>query len=134
MNALALVSTLVWWVLFGSIGAAAIALLAWVVLRISERANVVFNRVYLASLVWTLFSGVLIVAVAAHVGHLHPPFRPLLGMRLLQWALVLDMLLGAVLLWRLTPRVDAHRIRLGSACLAAAVIIAIGFGAATALL
>lgn len=134
MNTLALVSSLVWWILFGSIGAAVVALAAWVVLRWSEHANVVFNRVYLASLVWTLVSGALFVGVAAHAGHLHPPYRALLGLPLMQWALVLDMLLGAALLWRLTPRVDAHRIRLGSACLAAAVIVAIGFGAATATL
>lgn len=134
MNLLALVSSLVWWVLFGSITAAAVALVAWIVLRWSERGNVVFNRVYLASLVWTLLGGVLCVAVAAHEGHLQPPYRPLLGSPLLQWTLVLDMLIGAALIWRLTPRVDAHRIRLGSACLAVAVVTAIGFGAATTLL
>lgn len=134
MNALALVSSLVWWVLFGSIGAAVVALVAWVVLRWSEHANVVFNRVYLASLIWTLLSGALLVGIAAHAGHLHPPYRPLLGLPLMQWALVLDMLIGAILIWRLTPRVDAHRIRPGSACLAAAAIAAIGFGIATTLL
>ncbi|HET8764352.1 MAG TPA: hypothetical protein VFM52_03945 [Rhodanobacter sp.] len=134
MNLLALASSLVWWILFGSIAAAAVALVAWLVLRWSERGNVVFNRVYLASLVWTLLGGVLFAAVAAHEGRLQPPYRPLLGTPLLQWTLVLDMLVGATLIWRLTPRVDAHRIRLGSACLAAAVVVAIGFGVATTLL
>jgi len=37
------------------------------------------------------------------------------------------------LLWRLTPRVDARRIRPGSACMAVAAIMAISFGIATSL-
>lgn len=130
MNILALVSTLVWWVLYGSIGAILVALIAWVMLRWAEHANVVFNRVYLASLIWTLAGG----AVLAGVVLVTPPQRPLMGQPLMQWALVLDMLVGALLLWRLTPRVDARRIRPGSACLAAAAVMAIGFGAATVLM
>jgi hypothetical protein len=43
------------------------------------------------------------------------------------------MLIGTVLLWWLTPRVDARRIRLGSACMAVAAIMAISFGIATSL-
>jgi len=46
---------------------------------------------------------------------------------------VLDMLIGSVLLWRLVPRIDARRIRPGSACMAVAVIMAISFGIATSL-
>ncbi len=134
MNALlTLVSTLVWWVLYGSIGALLCALIAWVVLRWTERCNVVFNRVYLACLLWTLLGMLLVAGVAAWEGHLHPPFRPLLASGLLRWALVVDMLVGVALVWRLTPRVDAHRVRVGSACIAVAVVMGVGFGVGTVL-
>ena len=133
MNSLlTVVSSLVWWVLYGSIGALACALIAWCVLRWTERCNVVFNRVYLACLLWTLLGMLLLAGVAAHEGHLQPPFRPLLASGLLRWALVLDMLIGVLLMWRLTPRVDARRVRAGSACLAVAVVMAVGFGVGTA--
>jgi len=134
MNSLlTLVSSLVWWVLYGSIGALLCALIAWAVLRWSERCNVVFNRVYLACLLWTLLGMLLVVGVAAYEGHLQPPFRALLTSGLLRWALVLDMAVGVALLWRLTPRVDARRVRPGSACLAVGVVMAVGFGVATSL-
>lgn len=134
MNALlTVVSSLVWWVLYGSIAALCCALIAWVVLRWIERCNVVFNRVYLACLLWTLLGMLLVVGVAAYEGHLQPPFRPLLASGLLRWTLVADMLIGAALVWRLTPRLDARRVRLGSACLAVAVVMAVVFGVATSL-
>jgi len=134
MNSLlTLVSSLVWWVLYGSIGALLCALIAWAVLRWTERCNVVFNRVYLACLLWTLLGMLLVVGVAAYEGHLQPPFRALLTSGLLRWALVLDMAVGVALLWRLTPRVDARRVRPGSACLAVGVVMAVGFGMATSL-
>jgi len=133
MNLLALVSSLIWWVLYGSIGALACALIAWTVLRWIERCNVVFNRVYLASLLWTLLGMLLLAVVAAHEGIVRPPLRPLLASNLLRAALVADMLVGAALLWRLTPRTDARRIRPGSACLAVATVMAVAFGVATSL-
>jgi hypothetical protein len=134
MNSLlTLVSSLVWWVLYGSMGALLCALIAWAVLRWTERCNVVFNRVYLACLLWTLLGMLLVVGVAAYEGHLQPPFRALLTSGLLRWALVLDMAVGVALLWRLTPRVDARRVRPGSACLAVGVVMAVGFGVATSL-
>ena len=134
MNSLlTVVSSLVWWVLYGSIGALLCALIAWAVLRWTERCNVVFNRVYLACLLWTLLGMLLVVGVAAYEGHLQPPFRALLTSGLLRWALVLDMAVGVALLWRLTPRVDARRVRPGSACLAVGVVMAVGFGVATSL-
>ena len=134
MNSLlTLVSSLVWWVLYGSIGALLCALIAWAVLRWTERCNVVFNRVYLACLLWTLLGILLVVGVAAYEGHLHPPFRALITSGLLRWALVVDMMVGVALVWRLTPRVDARRVRAGSACLAVGVVMAVGFGVATVL-
>ena len=130
---LTVVSTLLWWVLYSSIGALFFALIGWSVLRWTERCAVVFNRIYLACLLWNMIGMLLIVGVAAYEGHLHPPYAPLLNSGLLRCTLVLDMLIGTVLLWRLTPRVDARRIRLGSACMAVAAIMAISFGIATSL-
>ncbi len=132
-TALTLLSSLLWWLLYSSIFALFFALIAYAVLRWTERSGVVFNRVYLACLLWNLIGIVLIVGVAASEGHLHPPYAPLLASGLLRFALVLDMLIGTVLLWRLTPRADARRIRPGSACMAVAAIMAIGFGVATSL-
>jgi len=130
---LTLVSTLLWWVLYSSMGALVAALVGWSVLRWTERCNVVFNRVYLACLLWTMLGMAVIVAVAAYEGHLHPPYGALLHSGLLRVALVLDMLAGTILLWRLVPRTDAHRIRPGSACMAVALITALAFGIATSL-
>jgi len=130
---LTLLSSLLWWLLYSSIFALFFALIAYAVLRWTERSSVVFNRVYLACLLWNLIGIVLIVGVAASEGHLHPPYAPLLASGLLRFALVLDMLIGTVLLWRLTPRIDARRIRPGSACMAVAAIMAISFGVATSL-
>ena len=130
---LTLLSSLLWWVLYSSIFALFCALIAWAVLRWAERGSVVFNRVYLACLVWNLIGLLLIVGVAAYEGHLQPPYAPLLNSGLLRLALVLDMLIGSALLWRLIPRADARRIRPASACMAVAAIMAIAFGIATSL-
>ena len=130
---LTVLSALLWWVLYGSIAALAAALIAWPMLRWAERANVVFNRVYLACLLWTLLGLLLIALVAAHEGHLKPPYAPLLASAPLRLALVADMVVGAALLWRLIPRVDARRIRPTSACMAVAAVMAVGFGIATSL-
>jgi uncharacterized BrkB/YihY/UPF0761 family membrane protein len=130
---LTLLSSLLWWVLYSSVLALLFALVSWPVLRWSERCAVVFNRTYLACLLWAMLGLLLVASVAAFEGHLHPPYAPLLNSGLLRWALVLDMLLGTALLWRLVPRVDAHRIRPGSACMAVAAVTAIGFGIATSL-
>ena len=130
---LAVISTLLWWVLYSSMAALLFALIGWSVLRWIERCPVVFNRLYFACLCWSLIGIALVIGVAAYEGHLRPPYVPLLSSGLLRGALVVDMLVGVVLLWRLVPRIDAHRIRPGSACMAVAVIMAISFGVATTL-
>lgn len=130
---LTLLSSLLWWVLYSSIFALFFALVAYAVLGWTERSRVVFNRVYLACLLWNLIGMVLIVGVAMAEGRLHPPYAPLIASGLLRFALVFDMLIGTILLWRLVPRVDARRIRPGSACFAVAAIMAISFGVATSL-
>jgi hypothetical protein len=68
-----------------------------------------------------------------HEGHVKPPYGALLTSNALRGALVIDMLLGALLLWRLIPRTDARRIRPTSACMAVAAVMAIAFGVATSL-
>jgi uncharacterized BrkB/YihY/UPF0761 family membrane protein len=88
---------------------------------------------WVTAVVGALLGMLLVVGVAAYEGHLHPPYGALLTSGLLRWALVLDMLIGTVLLWRLVPRIDARRIRPGSACMAVAAIMAISFGVATSL-
>jgi hypothetical protein len=130
---LTVISTLLWWVLYSSMAALLFAAMSYLVLRWIERCPVVFNRLYLACLWWSLLGMALILGVAAWEGHLRPPYVTLLSSGLLRVALVLDMLIGVVLLWRLVPRIDAHRIRPGSACMAVAVIMAISFGVATTL-
>ena len=130
---LTLLSSLLWWVLYSSIFALFFALIAYAVLRWTERSRVLFNRVYLACLLWNLIGLGLILGVAGFEGRLHPPYAPLLASGLLRVTLVLDMLIGTVLLWRLIPRIDARRIRPGSACMAVAAIMAVGFGLATSL-
>ena len=130
---LTVISSLLWWVLYSSMAALVFALIGWSVLRWTERCAVVFNRIYLACLLWTMIGILLVVGVAMFESHLHPPYSALLSSRMFRCALVVDLLLGTALLWRLTPRVDAHRIRPGSACMAVAVIMAISFGIATSL-
>jgi len=130
---LALLSGLLWWVLYSSIFALPFALIAWAVLRWTERVGVVFNRVYLACLLWNLIGALLLLAVVARSGRWHPLYAALLAFAPLRIALVVDMLIGALLLWRLVPRTDARRIRPASACLAVAVIVALGYGVATSL-
>jgi uncharacterized membrane protein len=130
---LTLLSSLLWWVLYSSILALVFSLIAWPVLRWAERSNVVFNRVYLACLLWNLAGMLLVVGVALHEGHLQPPYAALLASNTLRFALVLDMVIGAALLWRLIPRIDARRIRPASACMAVAAVMAVAFGVATTL-
>ena len=130
---LTVISTLLWWVLYSSMAALVFALIGWSVLRWIERCAVVFNRVYFASLLWAMISLLLVAGTAAYEGHLHPPYTALLSSGLLRIALVVDMLIGVLLLWRLVPRIDARRIRPGSACMAVAAIMAISFGVATSL-
>jgi hypothetical protein len=130
---LTLLSAFLWWVLYGSMAALVAALIAWPVLRWIERSAVVFNRVYLACLLWSLFGLLLVALVAAHEGRLRPPYGPLLASGSLRLALVIDMVVGALLLWRLTPRFDARRIRPTSACMAVAAVMAVAFGIATSL-
>ena len=131
---LALLSSVIWWVLYSSVGAIVPALIVWVVLRWSERTAVAFNRAYLACLVWCLFVVLTSTATAAHIGVLRPPFGPLLASNLFRASLAASMVVGVIAFWRLIPRIDARRIRLTSACMAVAVVMAVSFGVLTTLI
>jgi hypothetical protein len=130
---LTLLSSLIWWVLYSSVGAIVPALITWIVLRWSERVPVVFNRTYLACLIWCMFVILVSAGVATHIGVLRPPLTPLLASNPFRIALAVSMLVGVFALWRLTPRIDARRIRLTSACMAVAVVMAVSFGVLTTL-
>lgn len=129
---LVLVSGLLWWVLYSSIGALFIAIVVWAVLRWMERGMVVFNRTYFACLIW-LLADALVAAVVFYRsgGHLDPAAM----MHSTGWrvAMLANMVLGVWLLWRLVPRIDARRIKPTSACLAVAVVMVVVFGLYTSL-
>jgi hypothetical protein len=129
---LVLLSSLLWWVLYSSIGALFVAIIAWTVLRWIERTPVVFNRTYLACLLWMLIDVVVAACVLLRSGA-HPD--PAALMKTVAWRgfMVVNMLLGAALMWRLIPRIDARRIKLTSACLAVAVIMLVAFGVVSSL-
>src|ERR1700756_3540738 len=90
---LALLSSLIWWVLYGSIGAIVPSAIAWIVLRWSEGAPVVFNRTYLACLIWSLFTLLISAGIAAHIGVMRPPFGPLIASGAFRASLLLSMLI-----------------------------------------
>jgi hypothetical protein len=125
---LTLISFLLWWVLYSSIGALFIAVIAWSVLRRAERCPVVFNRTYLACLAWGMLSMLIGYGVAMRGGYTASSFAAMFAAPLVRGALVVSMCIGVLALWRLVPRIDAHRIRLASACMAVAVITVIAFG------
>jgi hypothetical protein len=130
---LTLISVLLWWVLYSSIGALFIAVIAWSVLRWAERCAVVFNRAYLACLAWAMISLLLGYGIAAHAGYVKLPYASWIALPLVRAAIVVSMCVGVLALWRLVPRIDAHRIRIASACMAVAVVMVVAFGAASAL-
>nr|WP_221195519.1 hypothetical protein [Luteibacter sp. Sphag1AF] len=115
-------SASIWWVIYSSAGAVLPALVVWLVLRWLEKVPVVFNRAYFASLLWTL------AAVAMGAGVLIAQHGRSAGVSIFQlpWmraSLVVDMLLGVLLIWRLVPRTDARRVKPTSACMAVALVM-----------
>jgi uncharacterized membrane protein len=132
-NLLALLSSIIWWVLGSSVGAILPSLIAWVVLRWSEGTGVVFNRTYLACLVWSLFVVLTAGAVGMHLDVRHAPLATLIHDNTFRVSQTLSMIVGVLAMWRLIPRIDARRIRFGSACMAMAVVMIVSFGIATTL-
>ncbi len=115
---LAISSTLVYAILAASVLAVVLALICWGLLRWATRCPVPFNRVYLACLLWALGAAA-VTSVLVMIGGRQAigPGHALLASGWIRGAIVLDMLLGVVVLWRLVPRGDGHRITFGNACL-----------------
>ncbi|MET0255418.1 MAG: hypothetical protein ABW193_06470 [Luteibacter sp.] len=129
---LTLLSAVIWLVLYSSVGAVVPAVIGWSVLRWLERTPVVFNRTYLAMLVWLLLALGVGGAVLLATRHGQPLDASLLGLAWVRGWLVLAMLLGAFLIWRLVPRVDARRVKPTSACMTVAILMVISIVAAMA--
>ena len=119
---LTLGASAVYFVLAASVLAVLPALIAWAVLRWASGGQILFNRAYYAALLWTLGAGVLalaavIVAGKGQIDPHHPWASPWV-----RGALLADLLLGTLLIWRLVP-VSRHRLALSHACLGAAAAI-----------
>jgi hypothetical protein len=130
---LTFLSALIWWVIYSSAAALIPALICWPVLRWLEKTSVVFNRTYLACLLWTLFGlgagGLVLLSQRSSPAQGYAIFSS----PWMRGVLVLDMLVGALLLWRLVPRIDARRIRPTSACMAVAIVTVLVLIAGTVL-
>jgi hypothetical protein len=121
---LTLFSAAIWWVIYSSAIAVVPALIVWLALRWLEKTPVVFNRAYLASLVWALvavLTGGLVIAAQ----HGQAPGQSIFSLPWMRASLVLDMLLGAWLVWWMVPRVDARRVKPTSACMAVALVMVV---------
>lgn len=130
---LTLLSAAIWLVLYSSVGAVLPAVLGWALLRWLERMPVVFNRAYLAMLVWLLLALGIGGSVLLFTRHGQPLDASLLTLAWVRGWLVLSMLLGAFLIWRLVPRVDARRVKPSSACMTVAMLTVVSLVVALAL-
>jgi hypothetical protein len=124
---LTLFSAAIWWVIYSSAVAVVPALIVWLALRWLEKTPVVFNRAYLASLVWTLvavLTGGLVIASQ----HGQAPGQSIFTLPWMRASLVVDMLLGAGLVWWMVPRVKPT-----SACMAVALVMVVAMVVGTAI-
>lgn len=121
---LTFLSLIIWWVIYSSAVAVAPALIVWIVLRRLEQTSVVFNRAYLASLIWTLAASACAALIIA-AQHGHASGQSIFALPWMRASLVVDMLLGAALIWWLVPRVDARRVKPTSACMAVALVMVV---------
>jgi hypothetical protein len=121
---LTLLSASIWWVIYSSAAAIVPALIVWGSLRFLEKKAVVFNRAYFASLLWALvavLTGGLVIAAQ----HGQAPGESIFVLPWMRASLVLDMLIGVYLIWRLVPRIDARRVKPTSACMAVALVMVV---------
>ncbi|HXP02059.1 MAG TPA: hypothetical protein VN813_16265 [Luteibacter sp.] len=121
---LTLLSAAIWWVIYSSAAAAVPAVIVWLSLRWLEKTPVVFNRAYMASLIWTL-AAVLTGGLVIAAQHGQAPGESVFALPWMRASLVLDMLLGAALIWYLVPRLDARRVKPTSACMAVALVMVV---------
>jgi hypothetical protein len=121
---LTLFSAAIWWVIYSSAAAVVPAVIVFFVLRWLEKTSVVFNRAYFASLLWALFA-VLTGGLVIAAQHGQAAGQSVFVLPWMRAALVLDMLIGAWLIWRLVPRTDARRVKPTSACMAVAMVMVV---------
>jgi hypothetical protein len=122
---LTVLSAAIWWVIYSSMAAAFSGLIVWAALRFLEKTPIVFNRVYMATLIWALISfGINGLILATQLGHAlgQTPGASILTLPWVRAAMVLNMFIGAFLVWRLVPRGDARRVKPTSACAAVALV------------
>jgi hypothetical protein len=121
---LTFLSAAIWWVIYSSAAAIVPALIVWGSLRFLEKKAVVFNRAYFASLLWALvavLTGGLVIAAQ----HGQAPGESIFVLPWMRASLVLDMLIGVYLIWRLVPRIDGRRVKPTSACMAVALVMVV---------
>jgi hypothetical protein len=121
---LTFLSALIWWVIYSSAAAVIPALIVWLALRWLEKTPVVFNRTYMASLIWAL-AAVLTGGLVIAAQHGQAAGQSIFTLPWMRASLVVDMLLGAGLIWWLVPRVDARRVKPTSACMAVALVMVV---------
>lgn len=121
---LTLLSAAIWWVIYSSAAAVIPAVIVWLALRWLEKTPVVFNRAYMASLIWAL-AAVLTGGLVIAAQHGQAPGESIFALPWMRASLVVDMLLGAGLIWWLVPRVDARRVKPTSACMAVALVMVV---------
>jgi len=129
---LTLLSAAIWWVIYSSAAAVVPALIAWLTLRWLEKKPVVFNRAYFASLLWMLvavLTGGLVIASQ----HGQAVGQSLFALPWMRAALILDMVVGVWLIWRLVPRIDARRVKPTSACMVVALVMVVAMVTGTAI-
>lgn len=121
---LTLLSAAIWWVIYSSAAAVVPAVIVWMVLRWLEKVPVVFNRAYMASLIWAL-AAVLTGGLVIAAQHGQAVGQSIFTLPWMRASLVVDMLLGVALIWWLVPRVDARRVKPTSACMAVALVMVV---------
>ncbi|QDE40952.1 hypothetical protein FIV34_17895 [Luteibacter pinisoli] len=121
---LTLFSAAIWWVIYSSAAAVVPAVIVFFVLRWLEKTAVVFNRAYLASLIWALLA-VLTGGLVIAAQHGQAVGQSIFVLPWMRAALVVDMLVGAFLIWQLVPRIDARRVKPANACMAVAMVMVV---------
>lgn len=127
---LTLLSAAIWWVIYSSAAAVIPAVIVWLTLRWLERVPVVFNRAYLASLLWAL-AAVLTGGLVIAAQHGQATGQSVFALPWMRASLIVDMLLGVWLIWRLVPRIDARRVKPTSACMAVGFVMVVAMIAGT---
>src|SRR6202000_544958 len=121
---LTFLSAAIWWVIYSSAAAVIPALIVWGALRFLEKTPVVFNRAYMASLIWALIA-VLTGGLVIAAQHGQAAGQSVFVLPWMRASLVLDMLVGASVLCGWVPPITARRVKPTSACMAVALVMVV---------